>query len=84
MSDHCHSNPTMPATPDVGGHDLSTSSGEGTSRREFLKSSAALVAGGAAAEMRADSALAQAPERPMPSSPACRGSAASCSKAASC
>jgi 5-methylthioadenosine/S-adenosylhomocysteine deaminase len=59
MSGQRHTDPTMSTTPDLSGPDPSTSPGDGTSRREFLKSSAALMAGGTAVEIRPSAALAQ-------------------------
>ena len=50
---------TTPATADLSGHDQGPASG--TSRRSFLKVSAALATGGAAAQMRSSDAFAQSP-----------------------
>jgi hypothetical protein len=57
MSDPCNDNPT--ATPDACGHDLAASGNDTASRREFLRTSAGLAAGVAAAPMLSASALAQ-------------------------
>src|SRR5438128_11193137 len=59
MPDQSRLNSTVPANSDLCGDDSGPFPGEGTSRRAFLKSSAGLLAGGAAGEMLPAPALAQ-------------------------